>query len=686
MIEKSIVIGSLARNCSEALRQNMERIEQLGSYFSSYNVVVFENDSIDSTKEILHEWSLSNEHVVCVSEDTNTSTIPEQSDTIPYPAWSIYRIEKMAQYRNRLMDEIGKRFSPDILCIIDIDLYYFSVEGIISAIENAPDNWGGLFANGQNWYTKGDEKTYMFPTQYDSFAFLEKGKNYKLSSSFKFTHDDEIFKGYNLHRIVCNTCGDYVPCESAFNGIGIYPYDIVKDARYTAHVIPEFSDLSIALCEHVPFNCEIAAKGYGMYIAKSMIAVRECWNLETAIGLSDIFKNAIKKNIQDYKIVLNGQSKKKRYSVLTYNFNNYEIVREIGEKDPEAEYILVTDNFLFSSDTWNVIYDPSLEGLSPFDQTFYVRYNCFRYCNTDICLRIDGSIEVKHSLKPLIDVFEEGNYDASLMPHPVRDNFIDEYNTWVKIRGYDRKQADKCIESMREKGYDFNYKGMFQACFSIQRRGRLTDEIDRVTYKYLKELGMDGKIERLDQVPFSFIMNTQFSGIKILPVSEQILRSYYMQWYEHNSIAPNMNMFYDYSKDDERYMFNKKVKCLYLEAPVEKARVREQELQIELKEVWQANKEKDIRLEHAETTLHNSEIHIEALKNTISDQQSHIAALQSNIEQQTQCIGEQQKYIESLQDRVDSISKKNQKHLNQIRILVIILFMTIVGLILSLFL
>ena len=159
-----------------------------------------------------------------------------------------------------------------------------------------------------------------------------------------------------------------------------------------------------------------------------------------------------------------------------------------------------------------------------------------------------------------------------------------------------------------------------------------------------------------------------------------------MQWYEHNSIAPNMNMFYDYSKDDERYMFNKKVKCLYLEAPVEKARVREQELQIELKEVWQTNKEKDIRLEHAETTLHNSEIHIEALKNTISDQQSHIAALQSNIEQQTQCIGEQQKYIESLQDRVDSISKKNQKHLNQIRILVIILFMTIVGLILSLFL
>ena len=35
---------------------------------------------------------------------------------------------------------------------------------------------------------------------------------------------------------------------------------------------------------------------------------------------------------------------KKRYTVLTYIFNHYEKVHEIREKDPEADYVLITDD------------------------------------------------------------------------------------------------------------------------------------------------------------------------------------------------------------------------------------------------------------------------------------------------------------------------------------------------------
>ena len=50
-----------------------------------------------------------------------------------------------------------------------------------------------------------------------------------------------------------------------------------------------------------------------------------------------------------------------KYSVLTFIFGDYEIVREIKEPSPDAEYILVTDNHNLKSDTWKIVYDKDLE-------------------------------------------------------------------------------------------------------------------------------------------------------------------------------------------------------------------------------------------------------------------------------------------------------------------------------------
>lgn len=256
--------------------------------------------------------------------------------------------------------------------------------------------------------------------------------------------------------------------------------------------------------------------------------------------------------------------KKLRYSVLAFIINKYEVVHEIGEKDPEAEYLLITDDKYLTSETWTVVYDPELEPLSTYDRCYAIRFNTFKYCHSDICVRLDASIEIFKSLKPLIDIFEEGHYDIALMPHPLRNNFIEEYDAWVAQRGYDSRQAERIIENMRQKGYDFSYKGMFQTNFWIQRRDGVTLELNSRTFEFLKELGQDGRIERINQVPFSFIMNTYYSHLKVLPLSEQIVRSAYMQWYFHNSFIPNMYIAYDISQKDVKYMFNREVECLYL--------------------------------------------------------------------------------------------------------------------------
>lgn len=86
-----------------------------------------------------------------------------------------------------------------------------------------------------------------------------------------------------------------------------------------------------------------------------------------------------------------------------------------------------------------------------------------------------------------------------------------------------------------------------------------------MTMALLKYLSINqDKFERLDQTVFSFVMNRYFSHLKVLPVSEQIVRSCALTWYWHNSMNKNMNVFYDINKPDIKWMFNKEVECMYL--------------------------------------------------------------------------------------------------------------------------
>ena len=184
----------------------------------------------------------------------------------------------------------------------------------------------------------------------------------------------------------------------------------------------------------------------------------------------------------------------KRYAVLTYIFNGYENVHEIQEKDPDAEYILITDDPNLTSSTWNIIYKP-YKGYSTFDKCYDVRFNPFQFTNSPIIFRIDGSIEIKKSLKPLIDIFEEQKRDRCLMIHPERNTMKDEYDKWVEVRGYPQEQADKCLSFMEQMGYDtVNYKGLFQGCLEILRNNQINSCINKHTYELLLKLGEDGKI------------------------------------------------------------------------------------------------------------------------------------------------------------------------------------------------
>lgn len=93
-----------------------------------------------------------------------------------------------------------------------------------------------------------------------------------------------------------------------------------------------------------------------------------------------------------------------KYSILTFIIGKgYEKVHEIVNKQDDVEYLLITDDSDLKSSTWKVIYDDNLmQYKTPFERCFRIRYNVFKYCNTDICITVDGSMHIKGTLDKLI--------------------------------------------------------------------------------------------------------------------------------------------------------------------------------------------------------------------------------------------------------------------------------------------
>ncbi len=255
-IDKNVVVCILARDCKSALKRNIPQIEKLCGFFSDSKIIVVENDSVDGTKETLKQWSELNENVCVLSEDTKQITIPKKIESGKNPTTSFYRINKMAQFRNRYLSFIrGNNIVSDYVIVIDIDVYKIFPKKIFSAIVNAPDDWSAIFANGMLCSI-----IPFFSKYYDNYAYIPY-ESEKKSFSFKERH-------FNIDELTSFFWkNDYVKVRSAFAGIGIYKYEALCGAEYRA--LPSSSGEDESLCEHVSVNLNCAKYG-NLYISRKM--------------------------------------------------------------------------------------------------------------------------------------------------------------------------------------------------------------------------------------------------------------------------------------------------------------------------------------------------------------------------------------------------------------------------------
>ena len=221
--QRRIVFAGLARNVAKRVHKNIHNCVLLGSFFATYKVVIFENDSDDGTREMIKEIASQNSNVLLVECVSNPDCRFDMCDLYTYGIMNENRIDRMAFFRNVYLSIVYDKFSDyDYLCVLDLD-----VDGVIpiSGLAHAlacPLEWSCICANGRF----GIPGTFgLLDTMYDAMALClterdiecakrgERSMRHLLSKYLRLMYMSHFEKG--IHD-------GFVPVLSAFNGVAIY--------------------------------------------------------------------------------------------------------------------------------------------------------------------------------------------------------------------------------------------------------------------------------------------------------------------------------------------------------------------------------------------------------------------------------------------------------------------------------
>jgi len=243
----SIVICSLARNISNIFETTKTRFEFICSHFANYKIVLFENDSIDDSRELLKKWSNQNSNVIlldcCDINNCNCEFKYKKLQGV-----NTERLGKMAYYRQQYLNYLIKNLSNyDYMLVADFDLDgNTNMNGIFDSLSF--DNWGAISCNGKT----------ILPGTFGLLKLSYDGISYIFEEE-KF--DDNHLKYISPYdRIILMTIkkkGHFFKVKSAFNGYTLYKIKSLIGCSYIG---------DDKLCEHVNLAQCLYNKNENFYI------------------------------------------------------------------------------------------------------------------------------------------------------------------------------------------------------------------------------------------------------------------------------------------------------------------------------------------------------------------------------------------------------------------------------------
>lgn len=230
-----------------------------------------------------------------------------------------------------------------------------------------------------------------------------------------------------------------------------------------------------------------------------------------------------------------------KYSVFTFIFNNYEPIRDPLVVDENAEYICVTDDPNLKSDIWKVIYEPkyNTNKLTGIQKTLMTKYTVFDYVSLDseYIFQVDGSLQITNSLNSLVSYYADNNFDLGVALHPQRNDFLDEYLTWMQYRNLKFDYLYLFIRYIFNHPSDLvlNNCGLIETTFKIYKNCELVKNFVNDIYKALQEEANFADLN--DQCIFTYTLYKHFNNLNVqLFRGNLYMDGLYIRRFWHNTL------------------------------------------------------------------------------------------------------------------------------------------------------
>lgn len=255
--QSKIVITGLLQNGARHIPELRDRCEELVSYFQDYRIIILENNSVDSSRKDLLDWSASNSRVKILCQDPFVANskecvidrVSDVRDKSPLPP----RIQKMATLRNIYLEHIYHYYKDfDYLCVMDMDLEGdLHPDGFLHSVGLINPKIDGVACNGM---LRLDDEGFYY---YDSFAYTEENDMPAMTDMTQKSEHDSYVHIYMTQLYTSQMVPDRV--HSAFGGCALYNLKSMSTKRYN------YSQHAY-VCEHTFFH-----EGKSMYVNPRMV-------------------------------------------------------------------------------------------------------------------------------------------------------------------------------------------------------------------------------------------------------------------------------------------------------------------------------------------------------------------------------------------------------------------------------
>jgi hypothetical protein len=208
-----VLICGVCKDVASATPNTIKQIEELGSQFKEWRAIIYENNSRDQTKELYLRWAKQNARVIFISENLTAEKMAPS------------RSEKIANARNRILEEAKYFRDYDFLIMVDLDFKTpWPIKEILTSCHLRGD-WDCICANGM----KGNDH------YYDRYALRNKEYPFgpELLGDVWWMEARGIpihFKGEEL-----------VPLFSGFGGLAIYKMKSIEGSFYSGLVTEDLT-------------------------------------------------------------------------------------------------------------------------------------------------------------------------------------------------------------------------------------------------------------------------------------------------------------------------------------------------------------------------------------------------------------------------------------------------------------